>query len=99
MTFNFKEDDDIFYFIELILDSGLTRIKQYKKLEAEFQNYKTQPTMTIEMAKLLMEKEGYIFYKKPPNFGKNGHKGRPQQQKEKRHRRTKKEIEVAKEMK
>lgn len=91
MTFNFKEDQDFFYFVELILDSGLTRIKNYKKLEAEFQNYKTQPTMTIEMAKLLMEKEGYIFYKKPPNFGKNGRKGRPQ----KRHRRTKAEIEAA----
>lgn len=113
--FNFKEEDDYDFFVELLLEVALNRVRLYKKLEADFESLRSaHPALeerkrlenkiselekklissaknkidmqfSLEKAQNVLKDAGYIFYKYQ----------KPKTLKQRRHRRTRKEMEEA----
>ena len=93
LTFNFESEEDIDFYLEFLLTAGLKYVRLHKQLQADFENEKNKPVprpeipaMTLEHAKNMLRMDGYVFYKyKKPTAAL----------KQRRHRRTKAEIENA----
>jgi len=124
VTFEFKEEKHLDFFVELLLTASLNYVEAKKQLDAENMSLRnaapvraertlsapslsldakksrkfrdlTDPEIlpwSVDSAKQVMEREGYVFYKKPTNFGKNKPAGFGK--KRKRIRRTKAQIEM-----
>ena len=96
LTFNFESEEDIDFYLEFLLTAGLKYVRLHKQLQADFENEKNKnkpvpraeiPAMTLEHAKNMLRMEGYVFdkYKKPNTAAL----------KQRRHRRTKAEMQEA----
>lgn len=102
MTFSFqvilKDDEEFGYIFGAILGRLIGAEKDVKELKNQIESLKTthiESVSSVADAKRVMQKEGYIFYKKPEVWGQksksNGLAIRPR-----RKRRTKREMEEAK---
>ena len=109
LTFNFESEEDIDFYLEFLLTAGLKYVRLHKQLQADFENQKNEiislkgaadseeikreqenklkkPISSLEAAKHIMGQEGYVFYKyKKPTAAL----------KQRRHRRTKAEMQEA----